>query len=97
MRHHQGLWLQIISRQAHCLHLRCQTSFSVAKVGQRHTFSRFGSGIYTTGTSSKANDYVQEEGGSSHRAMLLCEVVVGNGASMTANSTMLTKVSAAAI
>ncbi|KZT64794.1 ADP-ribosylation [Daedalea quercina L-15889] len=62
-------------------------SFSIAKAGQRpdHAFSRFGSGIYTTATSSKANDYVQERGGSPYHAMLLSEVVTGKMAFMTTN------------
>ncbi|KAH9932379.1 ADP-ribosylation [Fomitopsis serialis] len=68
-----------------------KASFSVAKVGQHHKFSRFGAGIYTTATSSKANDYVQERGGSPYKAMLLNAVVAGAEAKMTRNDTTLSK------
>jgi len=70
-----------------------KTSFCVAKVGQRpnHKFSRFGAGIYTTATSSKANDYVEEWGGSPYRAMLLSEVAIGNEALTTTNHKTLTE------
>ncbi|TFY59972.1 hypothetical protein EVJ58_g5432 [Rhodofomes roseus] len=68
-----------------------RTSFSIARVGQHHKFSRFGKRIYTTGTSSKANDYVVEQGGSPYKAMLLSEVVAGKEARKTANDLMLSK------
>ncbi|KAH9830118.1 ADP-ribosylation [Rhodofomes roseus] len=68
-----------------------RTSFSIARVGQHHKFSQFGKGIYTTGTSSKANDYVVEQGGSPYKAMLLSEVVAGKEARKTANDLMLSK------
>ncbi|KAI0688515.1 hypothetical protein BC835DRAFT_308291 [Cytidiella melzeri] len=55
-----------------------ETSFRLAKFGKRTNYGRFGQGIYTSATSSKANAYVKQLGQSSHRAMLLSDVVLGN-------------------
>ncbi|KAI0715566.1 ADP-ribosylation [Fomitopsis betulina] len=60
-----------------------RSSFHVAKAGQRTNFGRFGAGIYTSATSSKANDYVVEPGGSGYKAMLLNDVVLGCVVKMT--------------
>jgi len=60
-----------------------RTSFHIAKAGQRTNFGRFGEGIYTSATSSKANDYVDERGGSALKAMLLSDVVMGKTIKMT--------------
>ncbi|EED84375.1 predicted protein [Postia placenta Mad-698-R] len=63
-----------------------QSSFEIAKFGKRTNFGRFGEGIYTSATSSKANDYVAEGGGSSYRAMLLNDVVMGKTIKLTADN-----------
>ncbi|KAJ7757695.1 hypothetical protein DFH07DRAFT_868089 [Mycena maculata] len=55
-----------------------RNSFDVAKCGKRHRFRRFGSGIYTTACSSKADDYYAGVRNSPFRAMLVNRVVVGN-------------------
>ncbi|KAH8105119.1 hypothetical protein BXZ70DRAFT_505611 [Cristinia sonorae] len=36
-----------------------RSSFQLTKAGERFNFGRFGEGIYTSATSSKANDYVK--------------------------------------
>jgi len=59
-----------------------QSSFKLAKVGQRTKFSRFGAGIYTTATSSKANDY-STGSVSPNKAMLLNDVVMGRVVKLT--------------
>ena len=64
----------------------------MARAGQRFGFRRFGAGIYTTATSSKANDYVVEAGGSGFRAMILSEVVLGRVSKMTKGDGTLTAV-----
>ncbi|EPS93929.1 hypothetical protein FOMPIDRAFT_1055537 [Fomitopsis schrenkii] len=70
-----------------------RTSYRVAKAGQRFGFKRFGSGIYTTATSSKANDYVVQRGRSGFKAILLNDVVLGRGAKTTKGDGTLTKAS----
>ncbi|KAH9067953.1 ADP-ribosylation, partial [Lactarius vividus] len=67
-----------------------RSSFQLAHVGKRTNFGRFGAGIYTSATSSKANDYY---GGSasSNRAMLLNDVVMGEGIKLTTTDESLTK------
>ncbi|PCH44629.1 ADP-ribosylation [Wolfiporia cocos MD-104 SS10] len=54
-----------------------RTSFQNAHFGRRFNYGRFGSGIYTSATSSKSNDYVVNQGGSPYRALLLNDVVLG--------------------
>ncbi|KZT01033.1 ADP-ribosylation [Laetiporus sulphureus 93-53] len=54
-----------------------RSSFRLAKFGAKTNFGRFGEGIYTSATSSKANDYNDELGGSPYRTMLLNDVVIG--------------------
>ncbi|EKM57017.1 uncharacterized protein PHACADRAFT_254491 [Phanerochaete carnosa HHB-10118-sp] len=49
----------------------------------RKAYARFGSGIYTSSTSSKAFDYHRELGGSKYGALLLNEVVAGNPLCLT--------------
>jgi len=71
------------SRDGHlCVQTSCnmcriiESTFQRARAGERTNFGRFGAGIYTSATSSKANDYF---GGSAspNRAMLLNDVVMG--------------------
>ncbi|PCH44628.1 ADP-ribosylation [Wolfiporia cocos MD-104 SS10] len=54
-----------------------RTSFNSAHFGRRFNYGRFGPGIYTSATSSKSNDYVDELGGSPYKALLLNDVVLG--------------------
>ncbi|EPS93941.1 hypothetical protein FOMPIDRAFT_93895 [Fomitopsis schrenkii] len=68
-----------------------RASFRVARVGKRYSFKRFGRGIYTTSTSSKANDYASERGGSGLKAMLLSEVILGRVSRMTRGDSTLTE------
>lgn len=69
-----------------------QTSFHLAKAGQRTNFGRFGAGIYSSATSSKANDYVAEPGGSAYKAMLLNDVVLGRTIKLMSGDENLTQV-----
>ncbi|KAI0688516.1 hypothetical protein BC835DRAFT_308186 [Cytidiella melzeri] len=68
-----------------------KSSFRVAKFGQRTNFGRFGQGIYTSATSSKANDYVDGPRSSPFKAMLLNDVVLGNVKRLYANDPKLTQ------
>jgi hypothetical protein len=52
---------------------------------------RFGYGIYTTSTSSKADYYIRNTGSSSTRALLLNQVIVGRGEKLLYNAPDLTK------
>lgn len=74
-----------------CLCRILESSFELAKFGQRTNFGRFGAGIYTSATSSKANDYIFELGGSNYRTMLLNEVVMGKTIKLTTNHENLTE------
>jgi len=67
-----------------------ESSFQLARAGERTNFGRFGEGIYTSATSSKANDYY---GGSAspNRAMLLNDVVMGKVIKLTTNTPTLTQ------
>lgn len=69
-----------------------QTSFHLAKAGEHTNFGRFGAGIYTSATSSKANDYVAEPGGSAYKAMLLNDVVLGRTIKLRTGDTTLIEV-----
>ena len=56
--------------------------FDITRVGQNtNGYARFGRGIYSTATSSKADDYagmgVSGTGHTSTRVLLLCRVVAG--------------------
>jgi len=79
-----------------CLDSNCnmcriiESSFQLAWVGQRTNFGRFGAGIYTSATSSKANDYSLGSA-SPNRAMLLNDVVMGKTIKLTTNNTSLTQ------
>ncbi|EKM52567.1 uncharacterized protein PHACADRAFT_261065 [Phanerochaete carnosa HHB-10118-sp] len=64
-------------------------SYDLSWSGKRRSWGRFGSGIYTSSTSSKAYDYVQERGGSRYSALLLNEVVAGNPLCLTDNCSSL--------
>jgi len=67
-----------------------QSSFQLAKAGQRTNFGRFGAGIYTSATSSKANDY-SSGSASPNKAMLLNDVVMGRAVKLTWTDTSLTQ------
>jgi len=56
-----------------------QSSFDLSFAARTPRFKRFGLGIYTSSTSSKAEDYSQNGGNSNLKAMLLNKVVVGMG------------------
>ncbi|KAI0300493.1 hypothetical protein B0F90DRAFT_1951105 [Multifurca ochricompacta] len=61
-----------------------------ARAGERTNFGRFGAGIYTSATSSKANDYYAGSA-SPNRAMLLNDVVMGKTIKLKTTNTSLTK------
>ncbi|KAH9992751.1 hypothetical protein BJV74DRAFT_834239 [Russula compacta] len=65
-----------------------QTSFQLARAGQRTNFGRFGAGIYTSATSSKANDY-SSGSASPYKAVLLNDVVMGRVIRLTRTDTSL--------
>jgi hypothetical protein len=67
-----------------------KTSYNLSLFGKKTGWGRFGRGIYTSSTSSKSNDYVQNGGSSQLKAMLLNKVVVGKGYKMTYDNTTLT-------
>ncbi|TFK49472.1 hypothetical protein OE88DRAFT_1663074 [Heliocybe sulcata] len=72
-----------------CLCGIIKTSFKVSLAGQNNPWhrrpGRFGRGIYTSATSSKANDYSKNlpAGRSRSKAMLLTRIVVGKGEKVT--------------
>ncbi|TFY64614.1 hypothetical protein EVJ58_g2510 [Rhodofomes roseus] len=68
-----------------------RTSFRIAKAKKRTNFGRFGAGIYTSATSSKAHAYVAEKGGSPYKAMLLNDVVLGKPIKLKKTDTSLTE------
>ncbi|GBE87736.1 hypothetical protein SCP_1104130 [Sparassis crispa] len=68
-----------------------RSSFQLARAGERTNFGRFGAGIYTSGTSSKANNYVAETGGSSYKSVLLNEVIMGEGIKLHTGDETLTE------
>jgi len=70
-----------------------RSSFQLAKFGQRTNFGRFGQGIYTSATSSKANDYVAQALGTSakYKAILLNNVVMGKVEKLTRENQHLTE------
>jgi len=67
-----------------------QRSFEITRAGENTNFGRFGVGIYTSATSSKANDYSTSTTGL-FKAMLLNDVVMGNAIKLTWTDTSLTK------
>jgi len=71
-------------------HLCCiiRNSFDVRKCGTKHKFRRFGTGIYTTSCSSKADDYMLNgDESSKYRVLLVSRVVVGNPLKRRCNAT----------
>ncbi|KAJ7145071.1 hypothetical protein C8R43DRAFT_1088757 [Mycena crocata] len=68
-----------------------RNSFDVTKCGKRHRFRRFGTGIYTTACSSKADDYFTGVPESPFRAVLVNRVVVGNPMNRRHNAQHLTE------
>ncbi|KAJ7679197.1 hypothetical protein DFH06DRAFT_506746 [Mycena polygramma] len=68
-----------------------RNSFDVAKCGKRHKFRRFGTGIYTTACSSKADDYFTGVPDSPFRAVLVNRVVVGNPLTRQYNAEEITE------
>ncbi|KLO15229.1 ADP-ribosylation [Schizopora paradoxa] len=60
-----------------------KTSFDLAFFGKKTSWGRFGAGIYTSSTSSKADDYSNNVNQSSLKAVLLNKVIVGKGAKLT--------------
>ncbi|KAI0790013.1 hypothetical protein C8Q75DRAFT_136034 [Abortiporus biennis] len=80
-----------------CLSTSCslccimKTSYDLGLWGKKTGWGRFGAGIYTSSTSSKANDYSQNiDSHTSLKAILLNKVVVGKGCKMTVDNTTLT-------
>lgn len=69
-----------------------KSSFEKAKAGQKTNFGRFGTGIYTSATSSKANDYIEQKSATPYRTMLLNEVIMGNTVKMTRDNPDLKEV-----
>ncbi|KLO05182.1 ADP-ribosylation [Schizopora paradoxa] len=69
-----------------------RSSFDVAFFGRKTGWGRFGRGIYTSSTSSKSDDYSQNNGQvqSQWKALLLNKVVVGRGHRLTQGDTTLT-------
>jgi len=67
-----------------------RSSYQVAYVGKRTNFGRFGNGIYTTATSSKAHDYYMGSP-SPNWALLLNDVVMGKTVKLTKQNQSLTK------
>lgn len=68
-----------------------KSSFERARAGERTNFGRFGAGIYTSATSSKANDYVHEHSVTPYRTMLLNEVIMGKAIKLTQEDQSLTE------
>jgi len=67
-------------------------SFDMKRCGTKHDFRRFGDGIYTTVSSSKADDYVLNGDESLRfRVLLVSRVVVGKPHKRRQNATWLTK------
>jgi len=67
-----------------------ESSFQLARAGERTNFGRFGAGIYTSATSSKANDYYGGNA-SPNRAILLNDVVMGKTVKLTTTNQSLTQ------
>jgi len=67
-----------------------RTSYRLNFSGKKTGWGRFGSGIYTSATSSKSNDYSTNIKPSRYKAIILNKVVVGKGCKMTQDNTTLT-------
>jgi len=68
-----------------------KTSFDILFFSSRTNFGRFGAGIYTSSTSSKSDSYSQNGCTSNWKAMLLNNVVVGEGYKTLVDDTSLTE------
>ncbi|KAF8890341.1 hypothetical protein CPB85DRAFT_263149 [Mucidula mucida] len=66
-----------------------QDSFNLDQWGKNTGWGRFGKGIYTSATSSKANDYIKNHAASDYNAILLNNVVIGRGKKLTYDNTNL--------
>jgi len=69
-----------------------RSSFDMAFFGRKTGWGRFGRGIYTSSTSSKSDDYSQNnlQGQSDWKALLLNKVVVGRGHKVTQSDSTTT-------
>ncbi|KAI0002452.1 hypothetical protein BJV74DRAFT_765325, partial [Russula compacta] len=68
------------------------SSFQIARTRGRTNVGQFGAGIYTSATSSQANDYYSDAGsGSPNRTMLLNDVVIGKTVKLTKTDQSLTQ------
>ncbi|EKM78961.1 hypothetical protein AGABI1DRAFT_41363 [Agaricus bisporus var. burnettii JB137-S8] len=67
-----------------------KNSYDLSLFGKKTGWGRFGRGIYTSSTSSKSNDYSQNDCKSNLKAILLNKVVVGKGHKLTHDLTSLT-------
>ncbi|KAJ6561844.1 hypothetical protein B0H19DRAFT_1209997 [Mycena capillaripes] len=67
-----------------------KTSFDISLWGKKTGWGRFGKGIYTSSTSSKSNDYSNNDCASSFKAILLNKVIVGKGCKLTHDNVALT-------
>ncbi|KAF9441198.1 hypothetical protein P691DRAFT_856344 [Macrolepiota fuliginosa MF-IS2] len=67
-----------------------RTSYDLNLFGKKTGWGRFGRGIYTSSTSSKSNDYSQNDCKSNLKAILLNKVIVGKGYKLTHDLTSLT-------
>ncbi|KAJ7757697.1 hypothetical protein DFH07DRAFT_1060525 [Mycena maculata] len=67
-----------------------RSSFDISLWGTKTGWGRFGKGIYTSSTSSKANDYSHNDCTSSLKAILLNKVIVGRGCKLTQDNVSLT-------
>ncbi|KXN81212.1 hypothetical protein AN958_05727 [Leucoagaricus sp. SymC.cos] len=67
-----------------------RTSYDLKLFGKKTGWGRFGRGIYTSSTSSKSNDYSQNDCKSNLKAIVLNKVVVGKGYKLTHDLTTLT-------
>ncbi|KAF9037693.1 hypothetical protein BJ165DRAFT_1532341 [Panaeolus papilionaceus] len=69
-----------------------RNSFDIKRCGSKNKFKRFGTGIYTTSCSSKADDYTYNADDSAKlRVMVVSRVVVGNPLTRRKNATSLTE------
>lgn len=67
-----------------------KSSFQIVHSTRRFNYGRFGKGIYTSATSSKADSYVKQTGVSPNRAVLLNDVVIGKTQKLTVDNPNLT-------
>ncbi|KAF7378243.1 PARP catalytic domain-containing protein [Mycena sanguinolenta] len=67
-----------------------KSSFDISLCGTNTGWGRFGTGIYTSSTSSKSDDYSHNDCSSSFKAILLNKVIVGKGYKLTHDRPSLT-------